>query len=28
MLTLDGDVLRATPRGRLILNAVISALLN
>ncbi len=28
LLTLDGDVLRATPSGRLLLNAVISALLN
>jgi oxygen-independent coproporphyrinogen-3 oxidase len=28
MLRLDGDILSATPQGRLILNAVISALLN
>ena len=28
LLTLDGDVLAATPQGRLVLNAVIAALLN
>jgi oxygen-independent coproporphyrinogen-3 oxidase len=28
LLTLDGDILRATPRGRLLLNAVIAELLN
>ena len=28
LLALDGDILRATPRGRLLLNAVIAALLN
>ena len=28
LLTQDGDMLRATPRGRLLLNAVIAALLN
>jgi hypothetical protein len=28
LLTLHGDVLAATPRGRLLLNAVIAALLN
>jgi putative oxygen-independent coproporphyrinogen III oxidase len=28
LLTLEGEILRATPRGRLLLNAVIAALLN
>jgi oxygen-independent coproporphyrinogen-3 oxidase len=28
MVALEGDILRATPRGRLVLNAVIAALLN
>ena len=28
LLTLEGDILRATPRGRLLLNAVIAELLN
>ena len=28
LLTLDGNILRATPRGRLLLNAVIAELLN
>ncbi len=28
LLSLEGDILRATPRGRLLLNAVIAALLN
>ena len=28
LLTLNGEILRATPQGRLLLNAVIAALLN
>jgi oxygen-independent coproporphyrinogen-3 oxidase len=28
LLSLDGEILRATPRGRILLNAVIAALLN